>query len=136
MEGTSIYRLKRKNILVTVVGVKKSPNAQRVAQVKASRNAGEFLQGAYNRSVTVYETVDNSSYSLSDDATSSGVTENSITGSSIEQNSNDVTKTEIEENFSDKTIQSSLTSIRQIQPLCKISGDLSQEVYAFYIIME
>lgn len=136
MEGTTIHRLKRKNIVVTIVGVKKTPNSQRVAQVKATRNAGEFLQGAVNHSVTVYETIDNSAYSIADVSAGGGMTENSTTSSAIEQNSTDMTCNVMEERFSDKSIQSSLTKVKQMQPLCKIYGDPSQEVYAFYIILE
>ena len=49
MEGASMHKVSGQHVLVVLVSVKKSPNMQRVAQVKASRVAGEYLKGATNK---------------------------------------------------------------------------------------
>ena len=57
-EGASVHKIHEGNVLVAVVSIKKSQNMHRVAQVKAARIAGEYLEGSMNKSVTVYETIE------------------------------------------------------------------------------
>lgn len=128
MTGTSIRKIKRKHILVSIVEVKKTANSQRVAQVKAARDAGEFLNGAVNHSVTVYESEEGDSYDLKDKESGSA--------SGITQHTSDISTRTTEENFSDKIVQSALTQVKNIQPLCKISSAGPTEIYAFYMIVK
>lgn len=136
MEGSSVYKTKQGNVLVTLVSVKKSPYMQRVAQVKAARDAGEFLQSAVNKSVTTYGTIDNSSYSMADKAEENSKNHNSKASSSINQNVSDSNIKQSEESFSDKIIQSSLTRVGHMSPLTRFVGEEGVQMFAFYLILQ
>ena len=136
MDGASVYRFKGRDILLVITEVKKSPNAQRVGQVKASRLAGEFLQSATNRSVTVYEVSDGSSYDFSDKASENTTTQGSVTGDRISQSTSDITTTTTEETFSDKIIQSSITQVGHIEPLCRIGADGINMIMAYFLVIK
>ncbi len=94
MDGASVYRFKGRDILLITTEVKKSPNAQRVGQVKASRAAGEFLQSATNKSVTVYEVSEGNSYSFKDKSEEHGSTSGTTVSDEIEQGTADMATTE------------------------------------------
>ena len=49
-EGCKLYSFDDKQVLITVISVKKSPTMQRAGELKALRAAGEFLKGAQTRS--------------------------------------------------------------------------------------
>lgn len=49
-EGCKFYSFDDKQILITIVSVKKSPTMQRAGEIKALRVAGEFLKGAQTKS--------------------------------------------------------------------------------------
>lgn len=49
-EGCKFYSFDDKQILITIVSVKKSPTMQRAGEIKALRAAGEFLKGAQTKS--------------------------------------------------------------------------------------
>lgn len=132
MEGSTVYKFKGRMILVTIVGVKQSPNAQRVAQVKASRSAGEYLQSSTNKSVSVYEVVDKESYAMTDN---SGIASNAAT-SEITQSTSDNTAVETEEIFTDKMVQSSMSMVNHIEPLSKIGLEGNQVIFAYYMIVK
>lgn len=136
MQGAEMIKIDGRNVLVAVVGTKKGPSSQRVAQVKAARTAGEFLQAASNKSVTVYEVTDNTSYSIKDKASETGSTLNSATTSVIEQKAEDVTTTETSENFSDSMVQTSFTQVNHIQSLCSLGMSDGEIVYAYYMILK
>lgn len=136
MEGASVFRFKGRDILVVIVEVKKSPNAQRVGQVKASRSAGEFLQSATNKSITVYEVSDGSSYSMEDRATERGSSSGTVVSDNILQGTSDITTLETEEHFSDKIVQSSMTRVGHIEPLCRLSADRTTLTFAYFLILE
>ncbi len=127
MDGASVYRFKGEDILLVTVEVKKSPNAQRIGQVKASRLAGEFLQTAQNKSVTVYEVSDLNSYSLEDKGEVSG---------RVSQQTSDQSTMSTEENFSDKIIQSSITRVGHIEPLCRVGVQGNNIVFSYFLIIE
>ena len=128
MDGTSLYRFNGRDILIVITEVKKGANAQRVGQVKASRSAGEYLQSATNHSVTVCEVSEGNSYSLKDKST--------VSGSSISQNTSDYSFNETEESVSDKIVQSSITRVGHIEPLCNISQVGNNIVLAYFMILE
>ena len=136
MDGASVYRFKGRDVLVVITEVKKSSNAQRVGQVKASRLAGEFLQSATNRSVTVYEVADGSSYDFSDKSSENTSTQGAATGDRISQSTNDMTTTTTQETFSDKIVQSSMTRVGQIEPLCRIGADGTNIIMAYFLVLE
>lgn len=136
MDGASVYRFKGRDILLVIVEVKKSTNSQRVGQVKASRAAGEFLQSATNKSVTVYEVSDGSSYSLKDTGEEHGSSSGSTVGNKISQETSDMTATATEEQFSDKIVQSSMTRVRHIEPLCRLGAEGNNVIFAYFLILE
>lgn len=136
MEGATMHKTSDGHVLVSVVSVKKSPTMQRVAQVKAARVAGEYLEGARNKSVTVYETIDRQSYSLNDNAEEQSHTSNSMSSSTINQDVSDSTQRVSEDNFSDKIIQSSLTRIRKMEPLTRFAGEDGTQIFVFYLVMK
>lgn len=136
MEGASIIKFKGRDILLVIVDVKKTPNSQRVAQVKASRMAGEFLKEATNKSVTVYSLLDDNSYSLKDKSEELGSTSGSIIDDNISQTTKDMTTTSTEEYFSDKIIQSSNSRVKHIEPLCRISDNASNITFAYFLVIE
>ena len=109
---------------------------QRVAQVKAARVAGEYLKGSINKSVTVYENIENESYTFSDEANEDSKTQNATSSSTIEQNVSDKTEKTSEVNFSDKIIQSSLTRVNHMEPLTRFIGEDGSQLFAFYIILK
>lgn len=49
-EGCKFYSFDDKQVLITVISVKKSPTMQRAGEIKALRTAGEFLKGAQTKS--------------------------------------------------------------------------------------
>ena len=135
-EGASVHKTSEGNALVAIVSVKKSPSMQRVAQVKAARVAGEYLKGSINKSVTVYENIENESYTFSDEANEDSKTQNATSSSTIEQNVSDKTEKTSEVNFSDKIIQSSLTRVNHMEPLTRFIGEDGSQLFAFYIILK
>ena len=135
-EGASVHKIHEGNVLVAVVSIKKSQNMHRVAQVKAARIAGEYLEGSMNKSVTVYETIEKDSYSLNDESKEINANQNSLASTTIDQNVSDKTERVTEENFSDKIIQSSLTRVNHMEPLTRFIGEKGSQLFAFYIILK
>lgn len=135
MEGSSIYNIKKHNVLVTIVGVKKTANMQRVAQIKATRSTGEFLKGALNKGVTVYEASETDGYSLTDSAIEESDTHNTMVSAEICQDLNESSTHATEEKFSDTVIQSSISMVDRIAPLCRLGTDDGKEIFAYYMLM-
>ena len=136
MDGASVYRFKGRDILLVIVDVKKSPNAQRVGQIKASRAAGEFLQSATNKSVTVYEVSEDNSYAFKDKSVEHGSTSGTTVSDRLEQGTADITATATEETFSDKIVQSSITRVGHIEPLCRIGAEGNNITLAYFLVIE
>lgn len=136
MDGASMLKFKSRNILLVIVDVKNSANAQRVGQVKASRTAGEFLQAATNKSITVFEVSDGSSYSMQDEGSEKSSTSGNKVGGKISQATEDFSTSATEERFSDKIIQSSITRVGHIEPLCRIGSDGNNITFAYFLIIE
>lgn len=136
MDGASVYRFKGREILLVIVEVKKSSNAQRVGQVKASRAAGEFLQSATNKSVTVYAVSEGNSYSFKDKGEENSSTFGTNVSDRITQGTSDLKTTETEETFSDKIVQNSLTRVGHIEPLCRLGADGGNVMFAYFMILE
>ena len=136
MEGTSIHKVSGEHILVVLVSAKKSPNMQRVAQVKASRIAGEYLKGATNKSITVYETIEKDQYKMDDLAIGTDNTHNTEVNSNMTQNTVDETFRQSEEHFSDRIIQTSLTRVGHMEPLTRFVVENGYEMFAYYMIVK
>lgn len=136
MDGATIYKFKGRDILLVITEVKKSPNAQRVGQVKASRLAGEFLQSATNKSISVYEVSEGGSYSFQNESSELSSTSGSISGGTLSQSTGDFTTTETKESFSDKIIQSSITQVGHIEPLCRIGAEGNNIIFAYFMILQ
>lgn len=136
MQGSELFKIGKKKALVSIVGVKKTPNSQRVAQLKAARSAGEFLQAASNKSVTVYEVIDKKAYTLNDSASESGHTTNSASVSNLSQEVEDVSTVESSETFSDKIIQSSLTRVKRMEPLCNLGMTDGELIFAYFTLID
>ena len=132
MDGASVYRFKGRDILLVITEVKNV----RVGQVKASRLAEEFLQSAKNRSVTVYEVSDGSSYDFSDRASENTTTQGTLTGDRVSQSTSDMTTTTTEETFTDKIVQSSLTRVGHIEPLCRIGAEGTNMIMAYFLVIK
>lgn len=136
MEGATAYKTSDGTILVVTVAVKRSSTMQRVAQVKATRTAGEYLQGAMNKSVTVYESTQESGYTLSDNAIESSISKNAEIASNLQQSVEDQSLMKTEERFSDKIIQSTLTRVNYMQPLTRFTGEDGYQVFAYFLFLK
>jgi hypothetical protein len=136
MDGASVYRFKGRELLLVIVQVKSSPNVQRVGQVKATRAAGEFLQSATNKSVTIYETGESNTYSLKDKSEEKGTSAGATVSDIISQGTSDITTTETTETFSDQIVQSSLTRVSHIEPLCRLGAENGYQTFAYFMILE
>ena len=136
MYGASMYKFKGRNILLVIVDVKKSTNAQRVGQVKASRLAGEFLQDATNKSITVYDVREGNAYSFQDEGSERSTTSGILSSGNISQSTEDFTTTATHETFSDRIIQSSITRVGHIEPLCRIGTEDNDITFAYFMIVE
>lgn len=54
-EGCKVYQFNEHPTLITIASVKKGPRMQRAGELKALRNAGEFLKGSNTVSVSKVE---------------------------------------------------------------------------------
>lgn len=135
MDGVYILKLKGEKFLVSLVSVKPGPDMQRLAQVKARRQFGEFLQGVKNESVTVYEVIDSKSYKMEDETSEISVSLNVANRSTIEQNSMDKSTKTTEETFTDKTIQRSFARVSHMESLVHFVGNEGFHIFVYYIIL-
>lgn len=132
MEGTQVYKVGVHRVIVSVVEVQEklgSTQQSRIAQMKASRAAAEFLVGTKNRAVSVYD-----SDSFSDDQyrASTESDEDHVIAQSKNEGSSSVSS----EHFSDKIIQESLAKIQGMQPLLKFAVGSGKAMYAYYIVID
>ena len=63
-------------------------------------------------------------------------TQGSVTGDRISQSTSDITTTTTEETFSDKIIQSSITQVGHIEPLCRIGADGTNMIMAYFLVIK
>jgi hypothetical protein len=136
-DGARVYRTSRHWVLVSFATISsnfKPAQQNRQAQMIASRNAVEFLQGTMNKSTSVYDAYSVDSHSLSEQQGSKVEQENrevdSGTASDIKENSQSVEK----EVISDKVVQEAVKNIDGLQPLFKYKGD-EGIVYTYYMII-
>ena len=139
MEGVSAHKVDEGYVLVSVVTLQNSsatiPQKQRIAQVKASRAITEWLNGAQNKSVSVYETasvnVESFSSKMRDNTNSSGSYVSSELSSDMKENSTNVTA----EVFDDKIIQSAIGRTQYVEPLTRFVGPSGEEVFCHYLFL-
>ena len=137
-DGCSIYKTSKGYVLVSTVSIKKRASievTQRIAQVKATRQASEFLIGAKNKSITTYVLTDYDTHAFdenqNDDNDISNITIDASTASFMSENTN-----QIEEcSFDDKIIQSSIGEIRRLQSLTCIPFD-TYNVYSYFMLIK
>lgn len=136
-DGARVYQTSKHWVLVSFATISSNfkPALQnRQAQVVASRNAIEFLEGARNRSTTVYDAYTSDVNAVS---TRQGTrVEQDIqeiaseTSSNVSENSQTVEK----ETMSEKIVQESIKRIDGLQPLLKYKG-AEGTVFAYFMII-
>lgn len=132
LEGAQVYKTGSYRVLVSIVEVSDnlgSTQQSRIAQMKATRAASEFLEGANNRAISVYD-----SDSFSDDQyrASTELGEDY----SVAQSKSEGSSTASSEHFSDKIIQESRAKIQGMQPLLKFAVGSGKAMYAYYIVID
>lgn len=137
MEGCYVCKVGKIRILVvnTIVQSQQNISQQnRVAQMKASRLASEFLNGASNKSVSVYDTGSSTVSTFVKDASST----NSYSNSEVLVDKKEKETAEEHETFDDKVIQSALhqASGKGLQKLVSFRGPDEEKVFTYYIIMK
>ena len=138
MTGTQVYKIKHQYVLVTVVMASSKMNLSaqiRVADMKARRNLGEFLEGAKNHSVSVYHTEQEESEVYLSDNGSLRKMDHSGIGSDIHSNVNETDKSRTTEFFSDRDVQESVSNIGKMQSLMRFTDAEGENVYAYYIML-
>lgn len=141
MEGCYVCKVGKTRILVinTIVQSQQNISQQnRVAQMKASRLASEFLNGASNKSVSVYDTGSSTVSTFVNDASSTQSTENNYSSSKISEDTKEKETKEEHETFDDKVIQSALhqASGKGLQKLTSFRGPDEEKVFTYYIVMK
>lgn len=138
IEGSKVYQTSKHWVLVTVVTVTsdmKISQQNRQAQMKASRAAVEYLKGAKNNSISVYDAYSEDKTSLTErnnsDVKQKDMTINSTTSTGANESS---VKSE-QETMSDKIVQSSIAKIDGLQTLLKMKGEEGETAYAYYMIL-
>lgn len=137
-EGTQIFKTKSNYVLVDLETMRSTINetAQaRSARMKATRTMGEFLKGAKNKSVSVYETRTEETEDFDKKQADKGSMESSIVGSetfsSVEENK----LSSSSESFSDKVIQTAHLRLKGVQSLMNLRGQHGESVYCYYLIL-
>lgn len=137
IDGTQVYQTSRNRVLVSIALVSsdmKPAMQNRQAQVKATRSAVEFLNGAINQSINVYEAFSDERSSLSESEGSHVNQTGQSVNSGTAVNASESSLKSDRETMSDKVVQSSLAQIDGMQPLFKMNTD-EGIVYAYYIII-
>lgn len=136
MDGASVHKMKGHKILVAIASVKQRANMQRLAQLKATNIAGEFLRGASNHAIAIYETTDNNTYRMDDKSIEGSYTHNSASLSEMNQKTIDNSFIEKEEKFSERIIQESLTRISNMEALTQFAGENGMRTFAYFILLK
>lgn len=73
---------------------------------------------------------------MQDRATEQGSSSGAVVSDNISQDTSDITTMETEEHFSDKIVQSSMTRVGHIEPLCRLSADRTTLTFAYFLVLE
>lgn len=141
-EGAKVYKLsKKKHVLSVCVTVNSSQNISqqnRVGQMKAARLASEFIDGAKNKSISVYET---NSETSSDFYKNQANKTNSMDSDIASKQNYNVNETENESNsdfFSDKIVQSAIHAAagKGMEKLSTFRGPDDEKVFVYCLPLE
>ena len=138
IEGAKVYQTPKHWTLVSIVTVTSDMNASqlnRQAQMKATRAAAEFLKGATNKSISIYDAYSNGETSFTEQNNSSVLYDENIISSNTSTGANEQTAHTETETMTDKIVQSSLAKIDGMQPLLKFNGDDGEIIYAYYMVI-
>lgn len=138
IDGAKVYQTPKHWTLVSVVTVTsdmKTSQQSRQAQVKATRTAAEFLKGAANRSISVYDAYSTDETSLTEQQSSGVQQKNQDISSGTSTNASEKTAKSEQETMSDKIVQTAKGKIDGMQPLLKFKGEDGEIVYAYYIVI-
>lgn len=136
--GTRVYRTKSHNVLVVIEEIQSSLNASaqsRTASMKASRDMVEFLKGAKNKSVSVYETSSSESESFEKKQKDETKMEDQLVNSEITSSVRENSSSSTSETLTDKVIQSAMGKVDGMQALMKFSNASGIPVYCYYILL-
>lgn len=142
MEGATIYKTsKGHRVLVVSTVVTSSQNISqmnRVAQIKAARLAGEFLKGAKNKSVSVYNTESSSSETFEHEQSNVMGSSGSTIGSEVGYSTKEGENQSESESFSDSVLQEATQKAagRGMQKLMSFRGPDEEKVFAFFMIVD
>lgn len=138
IEGAKVYQTSSHWTLVSIVTVtsnQKTSQQNRLAQIKASRVAIEFLKGSTNRSISVYDAFSTEGNSLTGRNQTGVNQKNQEIASSTSTSANEQTTNVESETMSDKVVQSAIDNIDGLQPLLKFAGEDGEIVYAYYMVI-
>lgn len=133
-----IFKFKSYYFLVDYETMRSSMNntaQERAAKIKATRSMGEFLNGAKNKSVSVYETQSEESNLSDNNYSDSGKMNGPKFGSETSMADNERQFSSTQETFSDKIIQSAKSKLDGIQSLMKFRGPEGETVYCYFLTL-
>ena len=138
IEGAKVFQTPKHWTLVSIVTVTsdlKTSQQNRQAQIKAARTAIEFLKGATNKSISIYDATSSDSNTLSE-RNQSGVNQrDQEISSSTSTNASEHSTNVEQEIMSDKIAQSAIENIDGLQPLLKFKGGDGEMVYAYFMVI-
>lgn len=138
LTGTQVYKVKRQYVLVTteIASSKMNASAQtRIAEIKARRNMGEFLEGAKNHAVSVYETTQEETEDYTSDQRSHRAMEDQSVSSDVAYKVDEQALSRSSERFSEKDIQESMSKIGNMQQLARFMDADGETVYAYFVLL-
>ena len=136
-DGARVYQTSKHWVLVSFATVSSNfrPAQQnRQAQVVTSRNAIEFLEGAKNKSTSVYDAYTNESHALSEQQGTRVEQEIQEIASETSSNTREISQNVETETMSEKIVQESIKKIDGLQPLLKYKGEEGTVIAYFMII--
>ncbi len=136
-DGARVYQTPKHWALVSLVTVSsefKPSQQNRQAQVEVTRTAIEFLKGASNKSISVYDASSTEGHVLVDEANSHVNQNGPYINSGVSTNLDEKTISTDSETISDKIVQSSLENMDRLQPLIKFKGE-EGIVYAYFMVI-
>lgn len=136
-DGARVYQVSKHWVLVSFATISsnfKPAQQNRQAQVIASRNAIEFLEGTKNKSTSVYDAYTNEGHSLSEQQGTHVNEQNQKIETGTFSNAKENTQSVEKETMSDKIVQESIKRIDGLQPLLKYKGE-EGNVFAYFMVL-
>ena len=138
MTSTQVYKVKRQYVLVAteIASSKMNGSAQtRIAEMQARRSMGEFLKGASNRAVSVYETKQEEIEDYASDKRSHQAMEKQSVSSDVASKVDESASSRSSETFSEKDILESMSNIGNMQHLARFTNADGETVYAYFLLL-